>query len=58
MLNQRDREFRKARAALAKLGRKTVELAMQLQEALTESYPRSESPKRPGVGRSRKEPSS
>jgi len=58
MLNQRDREFRKARATLAKLGRKTVELAMQLQEALTESYPRSESPKRPGSGRSRKEPSS
>ncbi len=57
-LNTRDREFRKARSALAKLGRKTVQLASQLQEALTESYPTSKPAKPSGSGRRRKEPSS
>ena len=57
-LNQRDRGFRKARAALGKLGKKTVELATQLQEALTEPYPPSKPTKSSGSGRRRKEPSS
>jgi hypothetical protein len=57
-LNMRDREFRKARSALAKLGRKTVQLANQLQETLTESYPTSKPAKPSGSGRRRKEPSS
>ena len=38
-LNRRYQHFRKARAALAKLGRTTLELADSLQQALTEPYP-------------------
>lgn len=37
--NARYQSFRKARAALAKLGKQTLELASQLEDALVEPYP-------------------
>lgn len=61
-LNHRYQHFRKARAALAKLGRKTLELADSLQEALTEPYPppdrTTKNPEKPRRKRRREEPSS
>jgi hypothetical protein len=54
--NQRDREFRKARATLAKLGRTTTELANQLQEALSEPYPPAGRTRQQPRRRRRKEP--
>jgi hypothetical protein len=57
-LNRRDRSFREARAALAKLARKALELADALHETLTEPYPPAQRPrrkartKRRGTGRS------
>ena len=51
---RRYRRVRKARAALNKLGQKSVALADALQEALTEPYPLAERPrKKLGARRSR-----
>ena len=61
-LNGHDRDFRKARAALAKLGKQTVELACHLEDALAEPYPPPErvrqSAVRPRKTTRRKNPSS
>lgn len=46
LLASRYQRFRRARAELAKLARQTLELADELQESLTEPYPRVPPPGR------------